>query len=72
MFLPTSATTWRTTAKTTAAAITTDNTTATIVLQSQNQNCEDEDSDETNRIDNLFIDNNRQLFETIKLSEKDY
>ena len=34
----------------------------------ENQNCDDEDLDENNDIENLFINENRQLFETIKLS----
>ena len=34
----------------------------------ENQNCENEDLDENNDIENLFINENRQLFETIKLS----
>ena len=38
----------------------------------ENQNCEDEDLDETNRVENSFINDNRQFFETIKLSKKDY
>ena len=34
----------------------------------ENQNYDDEDLDENNDIENLFINENRQLFETIKLS----
>ena len=34
----------------------------------ENRNCDDEDLDENNDIENLFINENRQLFETIKLS----
>ena len=32
----------------------------------ENQNCDDKDLDETNRIENSFINENRQLLETIK------
>ena len=32
----------------------------------ENQSCDDEDLDETNRIENSFINENRQLLETIK------
>ena len=34
----------------------------------ENQNCVDEDLDENNRIENSFINENRQFFETIKTS----
>ena len=34
----------------------------------ENQNYDNEDLDENNDIENLFINENRQLFETIKLS----
>ena len=34
----------------------------------ENENYDDEDLDENNDIENLFINENRQLFETIKLS----
>ena len=34
----------------------------------ENQNYDDEDLDENNDIENLFINENRQFFETIKLS----
>ena len=34
----------------------------------ENQNCDDEDLDGNNRIENSFINENRQLFETIKSS----
>ena len=32
----------------------------------ENQNCDGEDLDDTNRIGNLFNNENRQLFETLK------
>ena len=38
----------------------------------ENQSCDDEDLDETNRIENSFINENRQLLETIKSTKKDY
>ena len=34
----------------------------------ENQNCDDEDFDGKNRIENSFINENRQLFQTIKSS----
>ena len=34
----------------------------------ENQNCDDEDLDEINRIENLFINEKRQFFGTINLS----
>ena len=34
----------------------------------ENQNCDDEDLDEINRMENLFINEKRQFFGTIKLS----
>ena len=38
----------------------------------ENQNCNEENLDETNHVENLVINENRQLFETIKSSKKDY
>ena len=37
-----------------------------------NQSCDDENVDEINCIENPFINENRQLWETIKSSKKDY
>ena len=37
-----------------------------------NESCDDEDLNENNRIENAFINKNRQLLETIKPSKKDY
>ena len=38
----------------------------------ENQTCDDEDLDETNRTENSVIYENRQIFQTIKLSKKNY
>ena len=38
----------------------------------ENQSCDDEDLDKTNRIENSAINENRQIFQTIKLSKKNY
>ena len=39
---------------------------------SENKSCDDEDLDEINRIENSFINENRQLLEIIKSTKKDY
>ena len=36
----------------------------------ENQNCDNEDVDETSCIENSFLSENGQLFETMKLSKK--
>ena len=41
-------------------------------IMHENESCDDEDLNETNRIENSFINENRQLLETIKSSKKDY
>ena len=38
----------------------------------ENESCDDEDLNEINRIENSFINENRQLLETIQSSKKDY
>ena len=38
----------------------------------ENQTCDDEDLDETNRTENSVIYENRQIFQTIKLSKRNY
>ena len=63
-FLPTATTTG-----TTTTVATVNNSTAVEQCSiNDNQNCGDKDLDETNRIENLFINEKRQLVETVKLS----
>ena len=41
-------------------------------IMHENKSCDDEDLNETNRIENSSINENRQFLETIKSSKKDY
>ena len=41
------------------------------INENKNKSCDAEDLDETNRIENPFINESRQLLETIKSTKKD-
>ena len=41
------------------------------INENKNKSCDGEDLDETNRIENSFINESRQLLETIKSTKKD-